>query len=68
MPDSMKQMTLKTRGFEKYGKVTRLARFLADMNRAVPWAALYALIEPFYRKGMPGRPLVCAPAPNKTWT
>jgi IS5 family transposase len=54
----MKQMTLATRGFEKHGKATRRAQFLADMNRVVPWAQLCALIEPFYSKGTTGRPPV----------
>jgi transposase, IS5 family len=54
----MKQMTLATRGFEKHGKASRRAQFLADMNRVVPWAQLCALIEPFYSKGTTGRPPV----------
>ncbi len=54
----MKQMTLATRGFEKHGKATRRAQFLADMNRVVPWAQLCMLIEPFYSKGTTGRPPV----------
>ena len=54
----MKQMTLATRGFEKHGKATRRAQFLADMNRVVPWAQLCTLIEPFYSKGTTGRPPV----------
>src|SRR5437868_5240774 len=32
----MKQQTLT--GFEKYGKTTRRAQFLADMDRVIPWA------------------------------
>ena len=54
----MKQMTLSARGFEKHGKATRRAQFLADMNRVVPWVALCALVEPFYSKGTTGRPPV----------
>jgi transposase, IS5 family len=52
----MKQQTLS--GFEKYGKTTRRAQFLAEMDRVVPWAELTTLIEPFYPKGSPegGRP------------
>lgn len=52
----MKQQTLA--GFEKYGKTTRRAQFLAEMDRAVPWAELTVLIEPFYPKVSPegGRP------------
>ncbi|MGH7553022.1 MAG: IS5 family transposase [Longimicrobiales bacterium] len=45
-------------GFEKYGKTTRRAQFLAEMERVVPWAELAAVIEPFYPKGSAdgGRP------------
>jgi IS5 family transposase len=45
----MNQQTLC--GFEKYGKTTRRAQFLAQMDQVVPWAALCALIEPVYPKG-----------------
>jgi hypothetical protein len=31
----MKQHTLS--GFEKYGKTTRRAQFLGDMERIIPW-------------------------------
>ena len=51
-----KQMTLSGSGFEKYAKTTRRARFLADMERVVPWGELCALIEPVYRKAGNGRP------------
>ena len=37
-------------------KPTRRARFLSEMERAVPWSRLVALIEPFYPKGARGRP------------
>jgi hypothetical protein len=49
----MKQLTLATAGFDRYGKTTRRAAFLAEMERAVPWPALCALIEPFYPR--PGK-------------
>lgn len=54
----MKQQTLG--GFEKYTKTTRRAKFLAEMDRVVPWAELTAAIEPFYPKVSPagGRPPV----------
>ncbi len=56
----MQQQTLT--GFEKYGKTTRRAQFLAEMDRVVPWAELCAVIEPFYPKasaegGRPALPL-----------
>ena len=44
----MKQQTLT--GFEKYGKRTRRAQFLADMDRIVPWAELTAVVDPVYPK------------------
>ena len=37
-------------------KVTRRERFLGEMNQAVPWARLVALVEPFYPPGKRGRP------------
>lgn len=51
-------MTLAAGGFERYGKTTRRAAFLADMERVVPWAQLCALIEPVYPKAGNGRPPV----------
>jgi len=52
----VKQQTLA--GFEKYGKTTRRARFLADMDRIIPWSELAAAIEPAYPKSgsQGGRP------------
>ena len=40
----MKQQTLT--GLEKYGKTTRRAQFLSDMDRILPWPELKAVIEP----------------------
>jgi IS5 family transposase len=51
----MKQMSLGS-GFEKYAKTTRRERFLAEMDRIVPWSELCALIEPVYPKAGDGRP------------
>ena len=51
----MKQMTLSATGFDRYGKSTRRAVFLAEMERVVPWRKLCALIEPFYPKPGNGR-------------
>jgi len=45
----MKQQTLA--GFERYGKTTRRAQFLSEMEQVVPWEKLCALIEPVYPKG-----------------
>jgi len=51
----MKQMTLSASGFDRYGKTTRRAAFLAEMERVVPWRELCGLIEPFYPKPGNGR-------------
>jgi len=52
----MKQQTLS--GFEKFGKATRRAKFLSDMDRIIPWAELSAAVESVYPKGSDagGRP------------
>jgi transposase, IS5 family len=55
----MKQQTLT--GLEKYGKTTRRAQFLVEMDRMVPWKELGEAIEPIYPKGTAeagGRPAV----------
>lgn len=54
----MKQQTLA--GFQKYGKTTRRAEFLAEMERVVPWSELCAVIEPVYPKAGAegGRPTI----------
>jgi transposase, IS5 family len=54
----MRQATLASVGFERYGKTTRRAAFLAEMNQVVPWRELCALIEPVYPKPGNGRPPV----------
>lgn len=51
----MDQMSLARGGFERYGKTTKRAAFLAEMDRVVPWAQLCALIEPHYPKAGRGR-------------
>jgi IS5 family transposase len=45
-------------GYFDKGKKTRRERFLAEMDKVVPWGHLCALIEPHYPKGSPagGRP------------
>lgn len=53
------QATFAAAGFEAYRKPTRRERFLAEMERVVPWAELCALIEPVYPKSEgPGRPTI----------
>ena len=55
----MKQLTLAaSRGFEKHGRATRKAEFLARMEGLMPWAEFCALIEPHYPKAGNGRPPV----------
>ena len=54
----MKQRTFAATGFERYGKTTRRAAFLAEMNGVVPWAELCALVAPVYPKAGGGRPPV----------
>lgn len=44
----MKQQTLS--GFEKYGKTTRRAQFLADMERIIPWPEMTAAVQTVYPK------------------
>ena len=45
----MKQQTLS--GFEKYGKTTRRAQLLSNMDRIIPWAESSAAVEKVYPKG-----------------
>jgi transposase, IS5 family len=52
----MDQLTLATGTFEPYRKQTRREKFLAEMDRAVPWKELCAAIEPVYPKAGNGRP------------
>jgi transposase, IS5 family len=53
----MKQQTLAVAaGFERFGRQTRRAEFLSQMERVVPWSELVALIEPHYPKAGNGRP------------
>jgi transposase, IS5 family len=57
----MKQQTLamaadQSANFERYRKRTRRDEFLATMEAIVPWAHLCEVIEPYYPKGVGGRP------------
>jgi IS5 family transposase len=51
-----KQTTFAQGEFAAKKKQTRRERFLGEMEKAVPWARLVALIEPFYPKAGAGRP------------
>ena len=46
----MRQQSLAENRFETYRKCTRRERFLAEMERVIPWPELCAVIEPFYRR------------------
>ena len=57
----MKQKTLAMAadagaGFERYRKPTRRDEFLQTMEAIVPWPGLCSVIEPYYPKGVGGRP------------
>lgn len=54
----MKQTSFSMTGYFDKGKKTKREQFLSEMEQVVPWARLYALIEPHYPKGSPagGRP------------
>jgi hypothetical protein len=51
----MRPATLASVGFERFGKTTRRAAFLAEMDQVVPWKDLCQLIEPVYPKPGAGR-------------
>jgi IS5 family transposase len=55
-----KQLTLAASEFERYRKPTRREKFLAEMDRVVPWKELAAVIDPYYPKATSagGRPPV----------
>jgi transposase, IS5 family len=52
----MKQTTLGSSEWALKSKVTRRAKFLAEMDAVVPWSRLLAVIEPHYPKAPQGRP------------
>jgi IS5 family transposase len=52
----MKQLTFGDAEFAGKGKKTRKERFLAEMDKVVPWDALIRLIAPFYPEAGNGRP------------
>ena len=51
----MRQLSFASVGFERFGKTTRRAAFLAEMAAIVPWQRLHGLIEPFYPRPGGGR-------------
>jgi IS5 family transposase len=52
----MKQTTLGSTDWALKTKVTRRAKFLAEMEAVVPWSRLQAVIEPHFPKAAQGRP------------
>jgi len=50
----MKQAALSMTGYFDKGKKTKREQFLSEMDQAVPWARLCALIEPHYPKPSKG--------------
>jgi IS5 family transposase len=57
MMSAMKQTSFASLEFAGKKRRTRREKFLAEMERVVPWTALVALIEPHYPKsGRVGRP------------
>lgn len=53
-----RQMSFAQSEYAKKKKTTRRVRFLAEMEKVVPWGRLVALIEPHYPAGRRGRPPV----------
>jgi IS5 family transposase len=49
------QRTLASMAWNGKGKITRRARFLAEMDAVIPWPQLVRLIEPHYPKAGNGR-------------
>ena len=52
----MKQASLAASGWTLRSKVTRRAKFLAEMEAVIPWSRLIALVEPHFPKAENGRP------------
>ncbi|MCM8598809.1 MAG: IS5 family transposase, partial [Candidatus Accumulibacter sp.] len=52
----MKQISFSEAEFAGKKRVTRRERFLAEMERVIPWQEVLAVIEPHYPKGKRGRP------------
>ena len=51
-----KQLSFSASEYAGKKKATRRERFLAEMEKVVPWKELQGLIEPYYPKGERGRP------------
>jgi IS5 family transposase len=53
---TVRQIGLLSGGYKDKGKVTKRAKFLAEMQQVVPWSRLESVIAPVYPKGERGRP------------
>jgi IS5 family transposase len=54
----MKQISFSQAEFQRKKRRTRREVFLAEMEQIMPWAELFAVVEPHYPKGERGRPPV----------
>ncbi len=54
----MKQISFSQAEFQRKKRRTRREVFLAEMEQIMPWAELFAVVEPHYPKGKRGRPPV----------
>jgi IS5 family transposase len=52
----IKQLSFAATEHQAKKQVTRRERFLAEMERVVPWAALIETVRPYYFAGKRGRP------------
>ncbi len=52
----MKQVSFATLAYEGKKKQTKKEKFLAEMNRIIPWEELIIRIAPYYPRGENGRP------------
>ena len=54
----MKQISFSQAEFQRKKRRTRREAFLDEMERVMPWAEVFAVVEPHYPKGERGRPPV----------
>ena len=52
------QLSFSSVSFDRHARPTRRSEFLVQMDAAVPWSRLVALIEPHYPTGEGGRPAI----------
>ncbi len=49
------QISFASASFERFGKITKRAVFLDEMDRILPWKDLCAVVRPHYPTGEGGR-------------